>query len=146
MVQATTVQIFTDGGARGNPGPAAIGVVAKVGETILHEEARFLGHQTNNEAEYAAFQSSLTWLLSYLAEHATEVMSIVWNLDSMLVVEQLTRRWKIKEPRLQVLAQEIWQNLAKVSCTYQIQYIPRAQNAHADRLVNQALDLAAASK
>lgn len=131
--------LFTDGGARGNPGPAAIGVVVKddAGQ-FLHEHAEYIGETTNNDAEYKAFLTSVEWLLA--SPLLAQVESLTWNLDSMLVVEQLQRHWKIKEPHLKTLAEAIWQKLAQLTVPYSIKHVPRAQNKEADALVNQALD------
>ena len=96
-----------------------------------HEEA-------DNEAEYQAVIDSLQWLLQ--SKYKTE--KVVWRLDSMLVVEQLNRHWKIKEPRLQQLANEAWQLLAKLTQNHTFVYVPRAENARADALANQAMDQA----
>lgn len=133
------VNIFTDGGARGNPGPAGIGVyiVDEAGREI-YTYSEYVGETTNNVAEYRAFAASLTWLLTYVKDQPVE--HVTWNLDSMLVVEQLQRHWKIKEAHLQTLAQAIWRELETLAIPYTIRHVPRAQNAEADRLVNQALD------
>lgn len=135
------MQIFinTDGGSRGNPGISGIGVsVSNEQGEVLHEECRSLGIHTNNEAEYQAVIDSLQWLLQ--SKYKTE--KVVWRLDSMLVVEQLNRHWKIKEPRLQQLANEAWQLLAKLTQNHTFVYVPRAENARADALANQAMDQA----
>jgi probable phosphoglycerate mutase len=65
---------------------------------------------------------------------------IIWKLDSKLVVEQLSKKWKIKEPRMQDLAKKCWMLLQKLPCAYQFNHIPREENKEADALVNQALD------
>ncbi len=133
--------INTDGGSRGNPGIAGIGISVSTEQgEIIHEECRFLGIRTNNEAEYQAVIDSLKWLLN--SQSQLKPTSIVWRLDSMLVVEQLSRHWKIKEVRLQELAQTCWHLLAQISATTQFTYIPRAENARADSLANQAMDQA----
>jgi len=131
--------INTDGGSRGNPGMAGVGVsVSDEQGEILHEECRFLGVRTNNEAEYQAVIDSLEWLL----KSELKPTVITWRLDSMLVVEQLNRHWKIKEARLQELANTCWKLLAQVKANCSFTYIPRAENARADSLANQAMDQA----
>lgn len=135
----TQLVIHTDGGSRGNPGPAAIGVwVGTANGEKLHEMYQFLGIGTNNEAEYEAFLASLTWLLG--SDLLPTLAEVTWKLDSMLVVEQLNRRWKIKEPRIQTKANRCWELLKTLSIPHSITYVPRAENAKADALVNQALD------
>lgn len=134
----TKLIIHTDGGSRGNPGPAALGVVFLDGEEVLLEEKAYLGTKTNNEAEYQAFKTSVELLKTHLAEW--QPTTIEWQLDSKLVIEQLNRNWKIKEARLSEFVHQIWAELAEIKIPYKISYIPRALNAAADALVNQALD------
>lgn len=136
------IQIFTDGGSRGNPGQAAVGVVAYDSGTEICTLSRAIGVATNNEAEYAAILASLEWLQEYSQDNSIE--SVAWFLDSKLVVEQLSRRWKIKEPRMQQLAKKAWDQLGALSLKYSFSHIPREKNAVADGLVNAALDAGAA--
>jgi len=133
------ITLFSDGGARGNPGPAGIGFVALVGEKLVYEHGETIGETTNNVAEYTAVIKGLAWLKDYLGEH-TEVTEMEWKLDSKLVVEQLAKRWKIKEPHLRELALECWENLSSISIPYSFRHVPREQNSAADALVNSALD------
>lgn len=141
----SALTIFTDGGSRSNPGPAAWGVVVlnETGQT-LHEAGQAIGVATNNEAEYQGFLASLQWLQGFLTTaQASEVPThITWKLDSKLVVEQLLKNWKIKEPRMAVFAQQAWKIIDTLPCSYSIVHVPRAENARADFLVNQALDQA----
>ena len=134
------IQIFTDGGSRGNPGQAACAFVVAQAGTTIDQGTKALGVMTNNEAEYHGFLLSLEWLLEQSAKNA-DYSQATWQLDSKLVVEQLNRRWKIKEPRMRQLAQDCWAQLAKLSLPYSIQHIPREKNALADALLNQTLDL-----
>jgi ribonuclease HI len=138
---ATHLTIYTDGGSRGNPGPAGIGVsvVNEKGEEIyFYGEA--IGTATNNEAEYQGFLHSAEWLAR---QDLDEIATVDWKLDSKLVVEQLQRNWKVKEPRMREYAQKAWQILDSLSISFSISHVPRAQNKRADALVNQALDLVA---
>lgn len=142
--------IFTDGGSRGNPGAAAIGVFVTTKVTpdqtpeVIYQYGAYVGFATNNEAEYEAFLTSLKWLTEYLTNH--QVQRVTWQLDSKLVVEQLNKNWKIKEDRLRLKAQECWQLLTALSLPYSITHIPRELNHEADRLVNQALDAQASTQ
>lgn len=140
----STLIIHTDGGARGNPGPAAAGVVVFHDSQVIAQAGKYLGNQTNNEAEYQAVLLALTLLPELLATHHPH--QVIWKLDSMLVVQQLNRGWKIKEDRLRQLAQQIWQQLAQHQTPSTFTYVPRAQNAVADAVVNQTLDAQAAVK
>lgn len=139
MINSLT--IFTDGGSRGNPGAAAVGVtVQDQTGAIVWETGQTIGVGTNNEAEYLAIKTSLEWLQTW--DQTASLLSITWKLDSKLVVEQLSRRWKIKEPRMLVFAQQCWQLFDQLPCPYTLVHIPREQNKRADALVNQALDQA----
>ncbi|HCC84555.1 MAG TPA: hypothetical protein DEP87_02640 [Candidatus Pacebacteria bacterium] len=131
--------IHTDGGSRGNPGPAGFGVVVREAQTqkVVTELQGFLGTKTNNEAEYVGLITALTWLCQNPSPSPTKVE---FCLDSMLVVEQMKKNWKIKEPRLQLLAKKAWELLASLTFPVSFQAIPRAQNKRADQLANQAMD------
>lgn len=126
--------IYTDGGARGNPGPAASGIVIK-DETgkIVSAFGEYLGKQTNNYAEYMAIISGLKKALDL---GATEVDCVA---DSKLVVEQLNRRWKVKEPTLQKLFVEAWNAMQKFK-RVRISHVLRHKNKEADAEVNKVLD------
>ncbi len=125
---------YTDGGSRGNPGPAATGIVVKdESEKILVAYGEWLGRQTNNFAEYSAIISALKKVKEL---GATEVHCIA---DSKLVVEQLNRNWKVKEPTIQKLFIQAWnlmQGFQKVTITH----ILRTGNKEADAQVNKILD------
>jgi ribonuclease HI len=128
--------IHTDGGSRGNPGPGAVGACILRDNQVVHEISQFIGVTTNNEAEYQALLTSIEWL----SRNKHDVTSVTWKLDSKLVIEQVNRNWKIKEPRLRVYAEQCWSGLSQLSLPYSIVYVPRAENSCADALVNQALD------
>ncbi len=134
----STLIIHTDGGSRGNPGPAAIGVVMLLEKKVVFEEGKYLGQQTNNEAEYQAVLGALDALPAILKSYQISVVE--WRLDSMLVVQQLNKKWKIKEPRLAQFAQRIWHQLVRLTVPFSFSYIPREQNAAADAVLNQTLD------
>ena len=134
---------YIDGGARGNPGPAAIGVhICDSDGNPLFEEGLFIGHATNNEAEYRA----LIRLLEVAAEdpviQSFKGGALRVHCDSKLVVEQVVGNWKIKEPRLKALYDEVQQKKAATGMRLGIKHVPREENKDADRLVNQALDAA----
>lgn len=130
-----SIIINTDGGARGNPGPAAAGVVIQHNGEIT-EVKQYLGaRQTNNWAEYEAVVLALGKLL----EMNMRDSNLEFRLDSQLVVEQLKGNWKIKEPNLRDQAAKV-RSLLKDFGTVTFSYVPRAENKEADRLVNEALD------
>jgi len=126
--------IFTDGGSRNNPGPAAIGVV--IGDK---EYAEYLGETTNNVAEYQAVIFALKKVRHLLGKEKLKNTEIVINLDSELVANQLNGKYKILEPDLQPLFIEVW-NLKFDFPDLKFQYIPREKNKRADKLVNEVLD------
>jgi probable phosphoglycerate mutase len=130
------VIIFTDGGARNNPGPAAAGVVIVHGDNTPIKLKKFLGSQTNNWAEYEAVALALTEAKKRgLSKHVIEV-----RLDSKLVVEQLSGHWKVKEPTLKPQWAKVRAMIANDFPHITFRHIPRKQNAEADRLVNDCLD------
>lgn len=135
----STLVIHTDGGARGNPGPAAIGyIIESPSGEILKQQGTVLGETTNNTAEYQAVIHSLTWIKQNLVQNPPTTLS--FYLDSNLVVNQVLGVYKIKEPHLQNLASQIHTLLKDLKVQYTFTHIPRAQNSVADKLVNQALD------
>lgn len=141
--KSSQLVINTDGGARGNPGHSGIGVVVRYQNQVVAEVGEYIGVKTNNEVEYLAFIKSLSWLKEHQSEF--KISQVVWQLDSLLVVEQLNRKWKVKEDRLRLFAVQIWSELAMLGLPYVISHVPRAQNALADAVVNQILDAQAAT-
>jgi probable phosphoglycerate mutase len=129
-----SVVVEADGGSRGNPGPAAYGAVLRDADSgaVIAEEGTTIGVATNNVAEY----SGLIAGLRLAQEHAPDA-DVEVRMDSKLVVEQMSGRWKIKHPDMRPLAAEA-ARLAPFGTTYT--WIPREQNKAADRLVNEALD------
>ncbi len=127
-------RLYTDGGARGNPGPAAIGVrLLAPGGDLVAEHAAAIGHATNNVAEYRALVSGLELAL----EHG--VQRLTCFLDSELVVRQVGGAYKVKDKALQVLFGDVRRLLGRFA-SVDVRHIPREENAEADRLVNEALD------
>lgn len=128
------LRIYTDGGSRGNPGPAATGVVIQneAGDTISRY-GEYLGEQTNNYAEYVAIISAL----KKAAELGAEEVDCI--LDSKLVVEQLNGNWKVKEPTIQKLFVQAWSETQKFKkATFS--HVLREENKEADTEVNKVLD------
>jgi broad specificity phosphatase PhoE/ribonuclease HI len=132
------VIVEADGGSRGNPGPAGYGAVVKDPETdeVLAERKESLGVVTNNVAEY----NGLIAGLAAAAELGASTVDV--RMDSKLVVEQMSGRWKIKHPDMQPLAERA-KELAAGFARVKYEWIPRAENSHADRLANEAMDAAA---
>ncbi|MGW7112650.1 bifunctional RNase H/acid phosphatase [Streptomyces xanthophaeus] len=127
--------VEADGGSRGNPGPAGYGAVVldpATGETLA-ERAEYIGVATNNVAEYKGLIAGLEAALE-LDPEAT----VLVRMDSKLVVEQMSGRWKIKHPDMKPLAARAAKVLPRAQVTYE--WIPRERNKHADRLANEAMD------
>lgn len=128
------MQINCDGGSRGNPGHAAYGFVVKKDGKIVKEGYGYIGIATNNFAEYTALVEALKWLAVSAPEENLE-----FNLDSQLVVSQLTGQYKVKNAIIKDLVSKVKELEAKfTSISYK--HIPREQNKEADALVNMALD------
>jgi probable phosphoglycerate mutase len=132
------LRVEADGGSRGNPGPAGYGAVVRDAETgeLLREIAASIGKATNNVAEYRGLLAGLA------AARELDPSSVEVAMDSKLVVEQMSGRWKVKHPDMRELAAEaaaLVRSLPSVS----FRHIPREQNSHADRLANEAMDAAA---
>lgn len=126
--------LYTDGGARGNPGPAGSGVIVYDSQMkFIKECSRFFKKATNNQAEYEAIILGL--------EKAKELKAIEVDFysDSQLIVQQLNRRYKIKNRGLGVLFIKIW-NLSQSFKKVNFYYIPREKNKLADKLVNQVIN------
>ncbi|MGW1497153.1 bifunctional RNase H/acid phosphatase [Streptomyces mirabilis] len=127
--------VEADGGSRGNPGPAGYGAVvidAVTGETLA-ERAEYIGIATNNVAEYRGLVAGLR-----AAHELDPAARVRVRMDSKLVVEQMSGRWKIKHPDMKPLAAEAARVFPTDRITYE--WMPREQNKHADRLANEAMD------
>lgn len=127
--------IHTDGGARGNPGPAAVGVVMDCG-SVHHEHGRCIGEATNNIAEYTAVLDAL----QLINEFPEPISELHFFLDSELVVRQILGQYRVKDPILQGLHGEITKQLRATGHPFRFTHVRREQNKLADKLVNAALD------
>lgn len=134
LFKSGKVIVYADGGARGNPGPAAIGVVIGSKEYGEH-----LGRRTNNQAEYEAVIFALGKIKQLAGKKAAKEMEVEVRMDSELVVKQLAGRYKILESELQPLFLEVW-NLRIDFKKVDFVHVPREGNRAADRMVNRVLD------
>jgi len=140
MYNLASITVFTDGGSRGNPGPAALGAFIESEDgKKLKSIGKTLGISTNNIAEYSAIREGLVWIFENLKD-MPKLQRINFFMDSNLAVQQLNGVFKIKNAGLRVIYFEIksLENQIKIPITYT--HIPREQNKKADRLVNLALD------
>lgn len=128
----------TDGGSRGNPGPAAFGYVISditSGAAIVLEKCgNYLGHTTNNQAEYAGLLAGVTWVVAHYPQAELEI-----KMDSLLIVNQIKGLYKVKSPDLYPKFQAVRGLLSQLK-TWSISHTYREGNSVADALVNQALD------
>jgi len=129
--------IHCDGGARGNPGPAAGAFVVfdKSGQ-VIYQQGKYIGEGTNNQAEYGAVWLAVNWL-----GHNHPLAEVEFRLDSQLVINQLLGQFKIKKPHLKKMYSQIHNLiLEKKLKIIKFTYVPRDKNFFADNLVNQTLD------
>ena len=142
------ITIFSDGGARGNPGPAGIGCVIRQRDEETKRQrdkeiSRYIGEATNNQAEYRAVIEALKWIKETERQKDKETkrdLEIEFFLDSELVVEQLNQRYKVKNEGLKPLFWQVRDLIFELGGRITFRYISREKNKEADRLVNQAID------
>lgn len=133
------IVMYSDGGSRGNPGPAALGVHI---ETLGKRYGEPLGIRTNNEAEYAAIVFGLKKIKALLGKDRAKRSSVECRMDSELACRQLNHEYKIENAKLQPLFLEVW-NLMLDFGEVRFVHIPRERNAIADACANEAMDRAA---
>ena len=135
-----SIRINTDGGARGNPGPAACAfVVTDDNVRLIHQQGFYLGIATNNQAEYQAVIEALKWLSQQTTKDQQPIAN--FYLDSQLVVNQLKGLFKVKDENLKIKKFEILDLITNYKLKIKnFAYVPRSQNAAADLLVNHSLD------
>ncbi len=132
--------IYIDGGARGNPGPAALGILFLTEKReVFKEYSQYLGKKTNNEAEYLALIFALKKSKALFGREKIKNLLIELKSDSELLVKQMKGEYKIKEPKIQSLFLQAW-NLKVDFRKLKFLLIPREKNKEADKLVNEALD------
>lgn len=134
--QLSKLTVYCDGGARGNPGIAASAFVVLDGSKVIHYSSRFLGVETNNVAEYSAVNDALEWLL----EKHSGKKEIKFYLDSELIVNQLSGKYKIKSPKLIPLAAKAKRLEKELQSDVSYNHVSRNKNKIADELVNKELD------
>ncbi|MFA5532706.1 MAG: ribonuclease HI family protein [Candidatus Shapirobacteria bacterium] len=133
------INIYTDGGSRGNPGPSGYGLVVYDNlKKVIYQESKFLGVKTNNEAEYLALLASLDWVKKN--QEMYQINKVNFFADSQLLVRQLQGKYKVKAPNLKDLFIKSQQLLNQINLDYQFNDIRRELNTLADKLANQAMD------
>ena len=133
------INIYTDGGSRGNPGPSGYGlVIYDHKQKVIYQESKFLGVKTNNEAEYLGLLASLDWVKKN--QKMYQIDKVNFFADSQLLVRQLQGKYKVKAPNLKDLFIKSQQLLNQINLDYQFNDIRRELNTLADELANQAMD------
>lgn len=133
MPPGKITEVYVDGASRGNPGESGIGVLVIRPDGSRREIRKYIGRGTNNEAEYKALIAALGHLL------AEKISEAKIHTDSQLVASQMNGLWKIKDPKLRILHSEA-KKLASLLGAFEIEYVPRENNAEADTLANEAID------
>ena len=132
------VTIYTDGGARGNPGPAGAGAVVYRGKKKIADVSEFLGIQTNNWAEYEALILALEAARVSLGSPVREKVMV--NMDSELVVRQMKGEYRVKNPELKTKYAKVLALIAESFPHISFSHVPREKNKEADALANDAMD------
>lgn len=130
------LKIYSDGGARGNPGPAAYSFIVFEKGNVVFKKSKFLGSKTNNFAEYAGVLAAFKWL----SKNATRIEKIDFFLDSQLAVKQLNGQYKVKSDNLKPLVLKIKFLEMNIGKKVNYNFLPRTKNKLADFLVNKTLD------
>jgi len=128
-----SAEIYIDGASRGNPGSSGLGVLIKHNEGNIHKVKRFLGIQTNNQAEYEALIAALNSAKELQLNH------LKIRTDSLLLANQINDKWRVKDAKIAVLHKKA-QELIKDFVHVEVKHIPRELNREADKLANQAID------
>ncbi len=131
------LEVFTDGGSKGNPGPAAIGIAFYRDKKRIHTYREDIGYATNNDAEYTAVIRAFEIIIKKKAEWGIE--KVAFHSDSQLVVSQITGVYKIKHPQIRTYIDQLKQLQKELGLSTSFTYIPREQNQVADSLVNNKL-------
>lgn len=131
------LSVYTDGGARGNPGVSGYGLlVVDDKKKPIFQQSKFLGIKTNNEAEYLGLIAALTWL----KDHQTGLTAVDFYSDSQLIIRQLTGHYKVKSPNLKPLFTTAKNLIGQIKVPISFLDIRRGKNELADALANQAMD------
>jgi ribonuclease HI len=133
------INVYTDGGSRGNPGISGYGLVIYDDQNkILYKEGKFLGIKTNNEAEYSGILAALNWIKDH--QDLYQISQINFFADSQLMIRQLQGIYKVKAPTLLPLYAQVQQLLTQINLPTKYTDVRREFNKLADELANQAMD------
>lgn len=133
------INVYTDGGSRGNPGPSAYGlVVYDDQQQIIHKDSKYLGVKTNNEAEYAGLIAALEWIKNNQSK--LNLSKINFYSDSQLMVRQISGTYRVKASNLLPIFQEAKTLIGQINLSINFQDVRRELNELADQLANEAMD------
>lgn len=133
------INVYTDGGSRGNPGPSAFGlVVYDDQQQIIHKDSKYLGVKTNNEAEYAGLIAALEWIKNNQIK--LNISKINFYSDSQLMVRQISGIYRVKASNLLPIFQEAKTLIGQINLSINFQDVRRELNELADQLANEAMD------
>lgn len=138
MNKKKTINIYSDGGSRGNPGPASCAFIGFENGKVVVKKSLFLGTKTNNYAEYMGIYLAFDWLIKNIKSNT--IQKIIINLDSELATNQLKGKYKVKSNNLKSLITKIKKIENNLGIKVVYKYIPRNKNKLADHLVNKTLD------
>lgn len=134
LAHAEEMELFVDGGSRGNPGPAGGGFAIYAKGKLIHKGSEYFGEQTNNQAEYLALRLALREAFDKFGD-----AKIHCYMDSQLVVEQMNGNYKVKSEKVRSLFNEV-KRIAEQFKAFKIEHVKREQNKMADKLANEAMD------
>jgi ribonuclease HI len=133
------IDVYTDGGSRGNPGHSGYGlVIYDDNQKILFKESKYLGIKTNNEAEYAGLIGALTWINDN--KDSFSISKINFHADSQLMIRQIQGLYKVKAANLKPFFQQAKEIIGSISTPITFKDVRRESNELADELANQAMD------
>lgn len=136
--ESTMITIFTDGGSRGNPGPAGAGAAIYKGDKEIGSVSKFLGTQTNNWAEYEALILALETTHRLLGSPVTNQVTV--KMDSELIVKQMKGEYKVKNPDMKIKHQRVKELILESFPKIEFVHVRRELNKRADELANEAMD------
>lgn len=135
------VYLYTDGGARGNPGPAGAGAVLfDESGAVIAEVNKYLGETTNNVAEYEAVRIGLQAIVEQCGKEAARELTVVVRMDSELVCKQLNGQYRVKNEKLKPLFAAVRAYCTNTFASITFEHVRREKNKHADKLANEAMD------
>ncbi|MBX4206108.1 ribonuclease HI family protein [Candidatus Microgenomates bacterium] len=132
------LKVFTDGGSRGNPGPAACGIHILLDDKELFRGGKYLGVKTNNIAEYSGLIIAINWVITNFQKY--KFSKVLFTMDSELIIKQIKGEYKVKDIKMKELYAVAKEKLQDLDTEYQFKHTLRSGNKIADKIVNDILD------